>query len=98
MTGNHSSPVRAATGTVAERAKEHEDADRRDHACGVGLPAQRQNAEEEPDGHGNDLSRPPARNPTASLAWTEAIALTRFPAHAPSSGRLPGGPGRRERL
>ena len=74
-----------------QRAIEHQDADRRGHARRVGLPAQRQHAEEEADGHGDDLPGPPAGDPAAALTWTEAVALTRLPAHAPSSGFWPGG-------
>ena len=50
-----------------QRAVEDEDADRRRHARRVGLPAQHEHAEDEPDRHGDDLPGPPPRQRAAAL-------------------------------
>ena len=74
-----------------QRAGEHEDDDGRRHARRIGLPTQRQDAQEEPERHRDDLSRPPAGDPAAALTRAEPVALTGLPAHSASSGSCPGG-------
>ena len=76
-----------------QRAVEDEDADGRRHARRVGLPAQHQHAEHEPDGHGDDLPGPPARQRAAPLAGTEPVARPALPRslrRPPAPARWPG--------
>ena len=89
LTGSHSSPVRPATGTVATRAVEDEDADGGGHARCVGLPPQDQHPEQQPDGHGDDLAGTGSGQRAAPLARPEPVARTAA-AHPPSPP-CPGG-------
>ena len=84
----------ARHGHGGQRAVEDQDADGGGDADRVGLPAQDQHAEDQPDGDGDDLAGPPSRQRATALPRAEAVATSRAPRsllRLCCSGPSPGG-------